>query len=89
MVQTDINQILKWNKIPLDQLPQVLKEQGFQYVKSFSTDEHRIFVSMDGKFKIIIHKNVGKVYSTKSNKHCLHTFAVVAPMPKLNQIKRG
>jgi hypothetical protein len=89
MIQTDINKILLWNKVQLDQLPVILKEQGFQFVKSFSTDEHRIFVSQDGQYKIIIHKNIGKVYSTKSNKHCLHTFAIVLPMPKLNDVKRA
>lgn len=88
MIQTDINKILQWNKIPLDQLPQVLKDQGFQFAKAFSTDEHRIFVSQDGKFKITIHKTVGKVYATNSNQ-CLHTFAVVLPMPKLNDVKRA
>lgn len=88
MVKTDINKVETWHKVQLGQLPQLLKDQGFQYVKSFSTDEHRIFVSQDGNYKIIIHKTVGKVYPTRSNQ-CLHTFAIVLPMPKLNDVKRA
>lgn len=88
MVVTDINTVETWHKVQLDQLPRLLKEQGFQYIKSFSTDEHRIFVSQDGNYKIIIHKNVGKVYPTHSNQ-CISTFAIVLPMPKLNDVKRA
>lgn len=87
MVKTDLNTVQSWHKVQLDQLPQLLKDQGFQYVKAFSTDEHRIFVSQDGNYKLIIHKNVGKLYPTKNNQ-CLHTFAIVLPMPKLNDVKR-
>lgn len=76
MVRTDLDTIKQWSTIALQELPYKLKEQGFQFVPRFSTDEHRIFVSQDGQYLINIVQNTAKVYSTKNQKVALHTFGI-------------
>ncbi|QCW18716.1 hypothetical protein SEPL_377 [Salmonella phage SE_PL] len=73
---TDLNAIKQWSTIPLKELPQLLKQQGFQFVPRFSTEDHRIFVSQDGQYLINIIRNTGKVYSTKNQKSPLHIFGI-------------
>ncbi|QOI72542.1 hypothetical protein pEaSNUABM50_00552 [Erwinia phage pEa_SNUABM_50] len=89
MIRPDMNVIQRWNTVKVSDLPELLKSQGFHFVKSFSTDEHRIFVSQDNSLMIIFERNVGKVYSTRNRKQSLHSFTVVPEGPKLNQIKRA
>jgi|AGFT01.1.fsa_nt_gi hypothetical protein len=76
MIRTDLDTVKQWSTIQLDQLPQTLKSQGFQFVPKFSTDDHRIFVSQDGQYMMNIAQSTGKVYSTKNQKAPLHTFGV-------------
>ena len=89
MIHPNMNVIKKWNSVKISQLGDLLKSQGFHFVKSFSTDEHRIFVSEDNTLMIIFERNVGKVYNTKDRKSPLHSFSVIAEGPKLNDVKRG
>lgn len=89
MIKTNYNEIKKWHQVPVQELGNMLKAQGFSFVKSFSTDEHRIFVNQESTLMIIFERNLGKVYSTTNRKKVLHTFAVVQEMPKLNDIKRS
>lgn len=88
MIRPDMNVIKKWNSVKISELADLLKSQGFHFVKPFSTDEHRIFVSQDNSLMIIFERNVGKVYNTKDRKTPLHSFSVIAEGPKLNAIKR-
>ncbi len=89
MIHPNMNVIKKWNSVKISKLGELLKSQGFHFVKSFSTDEHRIFVSEDNSLMIIFERNVGKVYNTKDRKTALHSFSAVPDMPKLNDVKRG
>ena len=57
---TDINKIKTWTKIPVNELVAYLQGEGFGFVKQFSTDEHKIFVSHDGEYMINLVKNLGK-----------------------------
>lgn len=75
---TDINKIRTWGRVPVNELMAYLKGEGFEYVKQFSTDEHKIFVSQDGEYMVNLVKNLGKVYSTKNQKKPLHYFSVVS-----------
>jgi hypothetical protein len=88
MIRSDMNVIKNWNSVKMSDLAGLLKSQGFHFVKAFSTDEHRIFVSQDNTLMIIFERNVGKVYNTKDKKTPLHSFTVVQEMPKLNDVKR-
>lgn len=89
MIHPDMNVIKKWNAVKMDELGDLLKSQGFHFIKTFSTDEHRIFVSEDNTLLIIFERNVGKVYHTKNQKSPLHSFSVIMEGPKLNDIKPG
>lgn len=77
MNQPDINTIMTWNSVKISELGNLLKSQGFSFVKTFSTDEYRIFSSADNSLIVILEKNLGKVYSPKNRKHILHTFSVI------------
>jgi hypothetical protein len=88
MIQTNFQTVKSWKDIPIAQLGDALKEQGFHFVKTFSTDEHRIFVNQQNTIMIVFERNIGKVYSTRNKKEVLHTFNVIQDMPKLNQVKR-
>jgi hypothetical protein len=88
MIKTDFSVIKSWQQVPIQQLGELLKSQGFSFVKSFSTDEHRIFVNQESTLMIIFERNVGKVYSTRDRKNVLHTFNVIQEMPKLKDVKR-
>lgn len=87
-MNTNFEVVKSWKDIPISKLGDVLKSQGFHFVKSFSTDEYRIFVNHTNTLMVVFERNVGKVYSTKNKKEVLHTFNVVSDMPKLNQVKR-
>jgi hypothetical protein len=89
MIHPNMNIIKHWNSVKISELADLLKSQGFHFVKSFSTDEHRIFVSEDNSLMIIFERNVGKVYNTKDRKAPLHSFSVIAEGPKLNDVKRA
>lgn len=88
MIQTNFDEVKTWNDIPIGELGDKLKEQGFQFVKTFSTDEHRIFVNQQNTLMVVFERNVGKVYSTKDRKTVLHMFGVKPDMPKLTDVKR-
>lgn len=88
MIHPDMNVIKRWNTVKISELGDLLKSQGFHFVKSFSTDEHRIFVSEDNSLMINFERNVGRVYNTKDRKTPLHSFTVVAEGPKLTDVKR-
>lgn len=83
-----MDELLTLKKITVDQLADILKNNGFHYIKAFSTYDHRIYVSTDGSLKVLIHKDEGKVYSSKDNKNCLNSFTIVMPLPKLTDVKR-
>ncbi|SOK58793.1 hypothetical protein [Yersinia phage fHe-Yen9-04] len=90
MIHPNMNVIQHWQGVKISELGDLLKSQGFHFVKSFSTDEMRIFVSEDHTLMIIFERNVGKVYNTKDKKNTLHSFSVVPDDgPKLNQVKRA
>ncbi|UYE98955.1 structural protein [Xanthomonas phage XbC2] len=88
MIHTNFEAVKSWKDIPISKLGDLLKTQGFQFVKTFSTDEHRIFVNQENTLMVVFERNVGKVYSTRNKKEVLHTFNVIADLPKLNQVKR-
>lgn len=86
MIHPDMNIIKKWGTVKISQLGDLLKSEGFHFVKAFSTDEHRIFVSEDNSLMIIFERNVGKVYNTKDRKSALHSFSVVSDTPESNNM---
>ena len=89
MIHPDMNVIKTWNTVIISELADLLKSQGFHFVKAFSTDEHRIFTSEDNSLMVVFERNVGKVYSTKNRKEVLHSFSVVPDRTQLGDVKNG
>lgn len=78
MIQADLNTIKSWNRVNIKDLVNLLKSQGFHFVKHFSTSDYRIFVSSDSKYLLVFEKNQGKLYSTKDRSKVLHSFSVIS-----------
>lgn len=76
MIKTNFNALKQQDVMSIPEFGQLLKQQGFQFMKRYSTDEHRIFVSQDGRFVIHILRNEAKIYSTQDQKKCLHTIGL-------------
>lgn len=76
MIKTNFNSLKQQDVIPIPEFGKLLKDQGFQFMKRYSTDEHRIFVSQDGRFVIHIIRNEAKIYSTQDQKTCLHAIGL-------------
>ncbi len=76
-MENKLNLIKQWHNIPVAELGKRLQDLGFSFVKSFSTDEYRLFTNKENTLLVVLERNLGKVYSTKDRKTVLHTFAVV------------
>jgi len=74
---TDINHLLKINRINIRDLANFLYQEGFKGESRFSTEDLRIYVSDDGKYMITLAGRLGKIYSTQNQKKPLHMFSVV------------
>lgn len=73
MIKTDFNELKKYDVLSVAEFGQLIKGQGFQLAKRFSTEDHRVFVSQDGRFVIHVVRNAAKIYSTQDQKNLLHT----------------
>lgn len=78
MIQTtDINALLKVQRINIKDLARFLYQEGFKSESRFSTEDMRIYVSEDSKYMIVLRGRLGKVYSTANQKKALHMFSVI------------
>lgn len=76
MIKTNFNEVKQHDVMGIGDFGQMLKNNGFKFMKRYSTDEHRIFVSEDGRFVIHVLRNEAKIYSTKDQKTCLHVIGL-------------
>jgi hypothetical protein len=77
MIRPNLDKIKQWNRVPINELGHMLKEQGFQLNRAFSFEDHRVFVSQDGSVKIVLDRMDGKVFAGGNNKQPVHAFSVI------------
>lgn len=78
MAQPNLNAIMQWNSVPISDFGNLLKQQGFNFNKTASFEDHRVFTSHDGKVNIVLDRNDAKVYANGNNKTPVHAFSVIA-----------
>lgn len=77
MAQPNLNQIKHWNSVPISELGGLLKKEGFNFNKTASFEDHRVFTSHDGRVNVVLDRNQGKVYANGNNKAPVHAFSVI------------
>jgi len=74
----DLNAIKQWQSVPVADLGSMLKKQGFNFNKTASFGDHRVFTDRDGRTNVVLDRNDAKVYTNGDNKNPVHAFSVIA-----------
>lgn len=86
MAQPNLDAIKQWNSVPISDLGNMLKQQGFNFNRTASFGDHRVFTDHGGRVNIVLDRNDAKVYANGNNKEPIHAFSVIAAegIPKGN-----
>ena len=74
----DLNAIKQWQSVPISDLGTMLKQQGFNFNKTASFGDHRVFTDRDGRTNVVLDRGDAKVYTNGDNKTPVHAFSVIA-----------
>lgn len=72
MIKTNFAKIKTQDVMTVADFGRLLKQNGFEFNRRFSSDEFRIFVSQDGQWICHIVRNIAKFYSTQDQKQVRH-----------------